>query len=109
MTRKVILKGVPASPGEVAGKVRIIMQPADVSKLRENEILVAPFTSPLFTSAILKASAIITNEGGVMSHGAIVARERAIPCVTGTKKATEILNDNQQIVVNGDEGIVYER
>ena len=52
MTRKAILKGVPASPGEVTGKAKIIAESADVSKFEENEILVAPFTSPLLTLAI---------------------------------------------------------
>lgn len=106
---RIVLKGNSASPGKFSGKVKIIKDAADIEKFNEGEILVVPFTSPLYTIAILKASAIVTDRGGIMSHAAIIAREAGIPCITGTEKATQILSDGQEIVVDGDEGIVYEK
>jgi len=109
MKEKILLKGIPASSGKAVGTVRIVKEADDVKKFSENEILVAPFTSPLLTVAILKASAIITDKGGIMSHAAIVAREAGIPCITGTDRATEILKDGEEVIVNGEEGVVYAR
>jgi len=106
--RKVILKGIPASTGVVKGKVRIILDPSDNSKMKKGDILVTEMTNPLFVPAIQKAKAIITNIGGILSHAAIVSRELGIPCVVGTKKATKILKNNQQIKVDGEEGTIYQ-
>jgi len=105
---EILLKGVSASSGRAIGKVRVVNDIMQVEKFRDNEILVVPFTSPLLTEAILKASAIVTDKGGIMSHAAIVAREAGIPCVVGTEKATQVLKDGQKIIVDGNEGIVYE-
>jgi len=106
---KILLRGVPASPGVAGGKVKIIVSPADIEQFKDGEILVAPLTNPQYTTAILKAVAIVTDIGGVISHPAIVARELGIPCVTGTENATKILHNNDEVEVDGDEGIVYAR
>jgi len=100
---------VGASPGVVEGVVQIILQPEEVNRMEEGKILVVPFTNPLFTSALLKCSALITDEGGIMSHGAIIARELGIPAVVGTKKATSSLKDGQRILVDGERGEIYEK
>lgn len=102
---KKLLKGMGASKGLVKGKVRIITGPEDVDKLEDNEILVARFTNPLFTPAILRASGIITDMGGILCHAAIVAREIGIPCITGTGKATKVLKDGMEVVVDGEKGV----
>lgn len=104
---KVLLKGVGASSGTVKGKVKIILNPSEISEMKEGDILVTKMTNPLFTLAILKSKAVVTDEGGVLCHAAIVSRELNIPCIVGTKNATEVLKDNQEIVVDGKEGVVY--
>lgn len=104
---KLLIKGAGAGGGIVKGRVRIVMTPKEASRLKNKEILVAPATSPLFTSAILKAKAIVTDTGGVLCHTAIIARELNIPCVVGTRNATKILKDGQEVVVDGKEGTVY--
>jgi len=107
--KKILLKGVGASPGVIEGEVRVIQQPEETAKMEEGKVLVVPFTNPLFTSALLKCSALITDEGGIMSHGAILARELGIPAVVGTKRATSLLKDGQVILVDGGRGEVYEK
>jgi len=102
------IKGIAASWGSVKGQVKVICDPKDVSKMSHGEILVAEYTNPLFTSAILKASALITDTGGKLCHGAIVARELGIPAVVGTKKATKVLSDGMDVRVDGERGeILY--
>lgn len=105
--QKIILKGIPASAGVAKGKVRIILDPSENSKMRKGDILVVPITNPLFTPVIIKASAIVTDLGGALSHSAVVARELGIPAIVGTKKATKILKDDTLITIDGKKGIVY--
>ena len=105
--KEVLLKGTPASPGEVRGKVKIIIEPEHTDKMENKDILVIPFTNPLFIPAILKASAIITDVGGMMCHAAIIAREFGIPCVTGTGQATKKLIDETEVIVDGKRGLIY--
>lgn len=106
---KILLKGIAASPGIAEGKARIVSNSKEVAKVSKGDILVAPFTTPLLAPAIWRSVAIVTDEGGVLSHAAIISREFNIPCVVGTKRATEVLQDNMEIVVDGDKGTVYER
>ncbi len=105
---KVILKGLPASPGFGTGTVRIVKDMKDIDKVKPGDILVTRMTNPDMVPAMKKADAIITNEGGVTSHAAIVSRELGIPCVTGTEKATKVLKEKQLVTVDGNEGLVYE-
>ena len=103
------LKGMPASKGRVTGRVAIVRGIGDLSKVRQGDILVAITTHPDYTIAMRKAAAIITDEGGITSHAAIVSREYGIPCVVGTKKATRILKDGDVVDVNASEGWVIKR
>jgi len=107
-TKKIILRGIPASIGIVKGKVKIILDPSENSKMEKGDILVTQITNPLYTSSILKAGAIITDEGGQLCHAAIIARELNIPAVVGTERATKILKDHMKITINGKKGIIYE-
>lgn len=100
------LRGAIAYPGKVIGKVRLILHKKGISKLKKDEILVADMTSPNFIPAIRKAGAIITDEGGITCHAAIVAREMKIPCIIGTKIATEVLKDGDLVEVDADKGVV---
>lgn len=100
------LTGIAGSPGNVSGTVKIIRSTDDFAQFKEGDILVAATTNPAWTPLFAIAKAVITNYGGILSHGAIVAREYGIPAVLGTKNATEILTDGQLVTVNGKEGIV---
>lgn len=102
-----ILKGIPASPGIGTGTVKILKSPKEIEKIKKGDILVAPMTSPDYVPAMKKASAIVTNEGGMTSHAAIVSREMGIPCVVGTKTATKDLKDGEIVTVNGKTGEVF--
>jgi pyruvate,water dikinase len=108
MQSKIILKGIPASPGRVKGKVKVLLSPQEASKMEKGDILVVRDTNPTYTLALLRASGVITEIGGRLSHAAIVAREFGIPCVVNTGNATKVLKDGMEIVVNGNEGIIYE-
>ncbi|MFA6304755.1 MAG: PEP-utilizing enzyme [Patescibacteria group bacterium] len=100
------LKGQVARPGHVTGRVRIIKRKNQVGSLLSDEILVSPMTTPDFISAMKKAGAIITDEGGITCHAAIVARELGIPCIIGTKIATQVLHDGDLVEVDANKGII---
>ncbi len=100
------LKGVSAYPGKVSGRVRIILDPHKKQDFNLGDILVTGMTRPEFMSYITKASAIITDVGGVLCHAAITARELKIPCIVGTINATKILKNNQKITINATDGII---
>lgn len=105
---KLVISGSPASAGEATGVARIAFDPIEADrKIEDGDILITPMTNPDYTLAILKASAIVTNFGGILCHAALISRELGKPCVTGTRKATEVLKDGQEILVNGDKGEVY--
>jgi pyruvate,water dikinase len=107
-TGKVLVSGLGASPGIASGKARILMSPDEGARLLQGEVLVAPMTSPDWVPAIRRASAVITDSGGVTCHAAIVARELGIPCVVGTRQATKLLRDGEVITVDGRRGSVVE-
>lgn len=100
------VKGLVAQPGRVKGTVHIIATVSKVPSFQYGEILVSPMTSPAYMPAIRKAAAIVTNEGGMTSHAAIVSREFGIPCVVGTKLATKIFKTGDIIEVDANIGIV---
>jgi len=102
-----ILTGIAASPGVGKGKVKIVQNADELSKVNEGDVLVAKMTNPDYVSAMQKASAIVTDEGGSTAHAAIVSREMGIPAVVGTQKATQILKDEQMVTVDGTNGKVY--
>jgi pyruvate,water dikinase len=87
-------------------KVRILKRKDQIDEMQEGEILVSAMTTPEFVPAMQKAAAIITDEGGITCHAAIVARELGKPCVIGTKFATQILKDGDMVEVDADKGIV---
>lgn len=109
---KVITRGLPASPGVAAGKVHVIDDPADIGEFKQGEILVTLMTSPDWVPAMKKAAAIVTNNGGMTCHAAIVSREMQIPCIVGTKSrgaaATDVLQTGDIITVDAKNGVVYQ-
>jgi len=105
---KTILKGLPASPGFSTNRVRVVLDLDDISKMQSGEILVTVMTTPDFVPAMRRASAIITDAGGLTSHAAIVSRELGVPAVIGTGDATKRLSDGMIVTVDATKGIVYE-
>lgn len=102
-----ILHGAAASPGVGAGTVRILKSPKEIGKVQDGDVLVASMTSPDYVPAMKRAVAIITDEGGLTSHAAIVSRELGVPCVVGTREATKKLSDGDKVTVDGAKGVVY--
>ena len=98
--------GNTAFPGVVRGKARVILFSSDKQLLKDGEIIVAPMTTVDFMPIMSKALAFVTDEGGVTSHAAIVARELKKPCVIGTKIASQVLKTGMKIEVDADNGIV---
>lgn len=102
-----VLSGLPASHGTVTGIVKKISSMDELDKVTEGDILVTKMTDPDFVPAMKRASAIVTDEGGMTSHAAIVSREMGVPCIVGTGNATEKLNDGDRITVDASHGKVY--
>jgi pyruvate,water dikinase len=100
------IKGIGASPGRVAGVARVIHGPDEFQQMRPGDILVAKITTPAWTPLFALASGVVTDVGGPLSHGSIVAREYHIPAVLGTGVATERIRSGQRITVDGDAGVV---
>ena len=100
------IKGQIACSGIVRGKVRVLMKNEEVSLLKKGEVLVTSMTVPTFLPAMSRASAFVTNEGGITCHAAIVAREMKKPCIIGTKIATKVLKDGDLVEVDADKGVV---
>jgi len=98
--------GSVAFKGQAKGVVRVINMPEEMVKMEEGNILVSAATSPNLMPAIRKAAAIVTDEGGLTCHAAIVSRELRIPCVVGTKFATKVLHDGDLVEVDAEKGIV---
>ncbi len=98
--------GTIGCKGIVQGKVRIVLSHDQFSTLQPGEILVASMTTPDYVVLMKKAAGIITDEGGLASHAALLSRELKIPCIIGTKIATKILKDGNMVEVDADSGIV---
>jgi pyruvate,water dikinase len=101
------LSGLGVAAGRGDGPVRIVRHPGEGIKLVQGDILVAPSTDPAWTPLFLRASAIVMETGGHLSHGAIVAREYGIPAVVNIPGVLQILSDGQQITVDGDVGKIF--
>lgn len=100
------LKGQAAFKGKVVGKAKIVLDPHDISKVEKGDILVAVMTFPSYIAAMEKAAAFVTDEGGILCHASIIAREMKKPCVISTKVATKVFKDGDQVEVDADKGIV---
>ncbi|MEM4215377.1 MAG: phosphoenolpyruvate synthase [Candidatus Pacearchaeota archaeon] len=105
---KVLIEGLGASAGVASGVVKIIRDLKDLHKIKEGDILVTRMTNPDMVVTMQKAKAIVTDEGGLTAHAAIVSREIGLPCVVGTKKATQVLVEGSIVTVDGTNGKIYE-
>jgi pyruvate,water dikinase len=106
-SKRYIISGLPASPGLAKGKVKVVLSLDHLDELENGDILVTKMTNPDMVPYMKKASAIITDEGGITSHAAIVSRELGIPCVVGTGNATSVLQNGQIITVDATNGKIY--
>lgn len=105
---KAILSGLGASKGFATGPCRVVIDMSDLDEVKEGDILVTTMTTPDMVPAMRRAKGIITNEGGITSHAAIVSRELGIPAVVGTTKATQILKNNQIVTIDANKGKIYD-
>ena len=106
--KKILLKGLPASPGIGSGKIHVILSDKNVSEFQSGEILVTEMTTPDWVPTMKKAKAIVTDAGGMTCHAAIVSRELGIPCIVGTRNGTKLLVTGMEVTVDAKAGAVYE-
>ena len=100
------LKGMGASHGKVKGRVKVIYSFADIKKMKKDDVLVSGMTKPEWVTAMKKALAIVTDEGGITCHAAIISRELRIPCVIGTRIGSKVLHDGDLVEVDANKGVV---
>jgi pyruvate,water dikinase len=104
---EIVLEGLAASPGIGSGKIKIIEDLSDLKKVSKGDILVTKMTNPDMVVTMQKCAAIVTDEGGLTAHAAIVSREMGIPAVVGTQIATTKLKEGEMATVDGYNGKVY--
>jgi pyruvate,water dikinase len=100
------LVGQPASPGVATGRARCIGGVEDLGRFRAGEVLVCDAIQPVMTHLVPLACAVVERRGGMLIHGAIIARELGIPCVNGIRRAVQVLEDGELLTVDGYLGIV---
>ncbi len=100
----ITVKGTVACRGYARGRVRIVVSAAESKRVRLGDILIAPETTPDFIAAMQRAAAFVTDQGGITSHVAIIAREMNKPCIVGTKRTTQIFHDGEMIEVDAHKG-----
>ena len=100
------VRGQIAQKGKVTGKVRVVKNRAQANLVEEGEVIVSPMTTPDFIVGMHKAAAFVTDEGGIVCHAAIVAREMKKPCIIGTKIGSQVFKDGDMVEVDADRGIV---
>ncbi|MFB6570330.1 PEP/pyruvate-binding domain-containing protein [Streptomyces noursei] len=101
------LHGSPVSPGRVTAPARRVFSVRDFPTFQAGDVLVAPYITPAWSPLLAIAGGVVTDTGGALSHGSIVAREYGIPAVMGTNNATKLIQDGQLVTVDGDLGRVY--
>jgi len=102
-----LLSGLGASPGIVSGVVRVLGSHEEGKNLKQGEVLVASMTTPDWVPTLRRAVALVTDGGGMTCHAAIVSRELRIPCIVGTRRATQVLRDGELITIDGQRGKVF--
>jgi pyruvate, water dikinase len=102
-----LVRGFGAAPGVAGGIARILRGSAEMERLKPGEVLVTTMTTPDMVPAMSRAAAIVTDEGGMTCHAAIVSRELGVPCVVGTREATRTIAEGSEVTVDGKTGAVY--
>jgi pyruvate,water dikinase len=101
-----VLRGLSAAAGRARGPARLVRHPTESQRLERGDILVAPSTDPGWTPLFLRSAGLVTEVGGYLSHGAIVAREYGLPAVVNVPRVLDLIADGEIIVVDGDHGLV---
>lgn len=99
------MAGLPVSSGVIEGRARVILNMKDAD-LEDGDILVTPFTDPSWTPLFVTIKGLVTEVGGLMTHGAVIAREYGLPAVVGVENATKLIKDGQRIRLHGTEGYI---
>jgi pyruvate,water dikinase len=102
-----IVKGLGSSPGMGSGPVRLVLDVKDLGRVKRGDVLVTRMTTPDYVPSMIKTAGIVTDEGGMTSHAAIVSRELGAPCVVGTSTATKVLREGMMVSVDGSKGLVF--
>lgn len=100
------VSGMVASRGSVRGRAHVTMSAKEAQLVAPGEILITSMTTPDFVTAIKKAAAVVTNEGGILCHAAVISREFGLPCIVGTRIATKVFRTGDMIEVDGELGVV---
>jgi len=103
---KKIIEGVIGGKGKAKGKIKLVLNSLDAKKIKQGDILVTSMTTPQHITAMKKAAAFVTDEGGLLCHAAIIAREMKKPCIVGTTIATQIFKDDDFVEVDANKGTV---
>jgi pyruvate,water dikinase len=101
-----LLEGIPVSPGIVTGPARVILRADDHEQVLPGELLIAPFTDPAWSPYFITAAGVVMEQGGILSHGSIVAREYGLPAVTNVASATRVIRTGDLVQVDGNRGCV---
>jgi len=102
------VRGVPASPGRVTGRARVVRGATEFDRLQRGEVLVCPVTTPAWTQLFERAAAVVTDVGSPASHASIIAREYGIPAVVGTGDGTTRIHEGELVTVDGGAGVVVQ-
>ena len=108
LEQEAIVQGLGASPGIAAGPARIVRSTDHLDKVGQGDVMITEMTTPDMVPAMKRAAGIVTDEGGMTSHAAIVSRELGVPAVVGAGNATSVLEDGMEITIDGDKGTVRE-
>jgi phosphohistidine swiveling domain-containing protein len=100
------VSGFAASPGQVTGTARLVLDPRDMDRVRKGDLLITRATSPAYNALLPLIGGVVTDRGGTLSHAAVVAREYGIPAVVGTGNATELIKDGARVRIDGASGTV---
>ena len=103
---KTVLKGIPGCPGIQEGIAHLVYDPSELDSVKDGEVLVCKMTNPAWVVSFSKISALVTDTGGALSHPAVVAREFGVPCVVGTRRATQLIKTGDKVRVDGTHGVV---
>jgi len=102
-----VVRGLGASPGIASGPAKIVLDAKTFARVNKGDILVTKMTTPDYVPLMVKTAGIVTDEGGMTSHAAIVSRELGVPCVVGTSNATSSLKEGMTVTVDGSKGLVF--
>jgi len=103
---EILLRGNPANGGSATGRVKVVVRRNDLDKFEDGDVLVIPYGRVRYLALFGRAAAVVTDKGGITSHAAVLAREYGIPAVVRTGRATRLLVDGQEVLVDGDSGEV---